>query len=196
MYYNIHYRWTNSRLSDFIPEILDENFALVEWGRPGNNDPSAPECYFRFLSNYGAFRLNFWITNKDTKTIIAQVDLYTQGQDGTIRSKGKQGITDLQKIIQRISDSTGFTIVDIATPNAGSSHLITEDDDYNPFTFNDEVSLQLQITDFSNKRWNRLLNGVMPYPSFMRQYIPNTNLNRGNFEASEELETIKLVANS
>lgn len=194
MHRNIYYHWENHRGRYHIPETLDENFVLVWWLRSLFQGNDVPKYYFEYLSNYGSIRLNMWLVNKEKKSIVVSEDMYTLGNDGKTRGKGKQGLQSIHRILQSISDSTGYTVYDVATPNKGSTSLLTEQEGYRLFTTEDELMLYQNMDQSDIPRWNVLIETAKPSPSKIKQYAPSKVSLELSPREHKEIDTIVDVA--
>jgi len=194
MYRNILYRWEAHRGRNHIPETLDENFVLVWWIKSGMQGKDVPTNYFEYVSNYGAVRLNMWIVNRDKKLLWSMKKCIRWVPDGKTRGKGKQGLQSIHRILQSISDSTGFTIYDLATPNEASNHLLTQEEGYKPFAPEDEENLRQDVDEFDASRWNNLMKTVKSFPSKIKKYTPNHDQLELSARENQEIDTIANVA--
>lgn len=159
--------WQENRVNYGLPMELDKSFVLVIWGRPGYAD-----FHFDYLSNFGFIRLNMYIVDKNNKIIIVNEDMYTLGPYGRTRGKGKQGMDGVHRILQSISDATGYTIYDVATPNQKSLHLLSDSEGYNVFS-NEERSRISRTFDVNYlSKWERLMNSVKQHYSLIKEYCP------------------------
>jgi hypothetical protein len=76
-------QWESIRHRDNMPEVLDENFFLLDW-HLNQMTAEVPRHTFTLLNENGFIRLNWWVVSDEDKIIAATQELYSQGLQGDV----------------------------------------------------------------------------------------------------------------
>lgn len=172
---------------------LDNDFKLVQWSREGLKSIDLPNVQLAYLSDFGFIRLNLWTVNRVKSVLTFSGEIYSMGANQKTKGKGRQTVNSLNKILQSISDSTGYRVYYVASPNLKSAHLFPRRDGYSSFS-RAEQDKQSKLAEGDDKfRLETLLRSSVPYDSKIKEYIPKANPNLSDRE-KYEMEIISQLA--
>jgi hypothetical protein len=119
-------RWRRyKRHHSELPKELSERFALVYKIR--HSGERSPVVVFEFLSNYGCLRLNFWRVDNEKKRILLTPDIYTLGEDGKTRGKGRVAMHNVLELLQEFANKSGYSVSEVMITNTKSTPLVADD---------------------------------------------------------------------
>ncbi len=124
-YRSLFRHWESIRHRENMPEVLDENFFLLDW-HLNQLTAEMPRHTFTLLNENGFIRLNWWVVSDEDKIIATTQELYSQGLHGDFRGKGAETFQQLEMLLQLLSTLTGYTIHDYVNLNVGSERLISQ----------------------------------------------------------------------
>lgn len=163
---------------------LDENFKLVRQTRETHY--GLPECSLTYLSNYGSIRLNLWVAERGEKKLVFNGEVYTMGDDGNVKGKGKDGIKALGSLLQTIADLTGYAVEYVATPNLKSGPILDQEPGFRPFDEAEQKRIFGLAGPDAKYRLEVFANATFPYDSRIKTFKPNpqsTHTDREKYEA-------------
>jgi hypothetical protein len=175
--------WKDRRNEYPHAKNLDENFKLVKQARETHY--TGPECSLVFLSNYGSIRLNLWVTERESKKLVFNGEVYTMGEEGNIKGKGKDGINALQNILQSIADITGYSVDYIATPNLRSAPILDMEKGFRTYDEGEHKRVLKLAGDDGVYRLDVFTKATTPYDSRIKTFTPIPNTTHSDREKYE-----------